>query len=183
MRRVQFIEIHDQPWFPSILRDYVTDALQFGFSRLNAYAPIAPLLHGAMDSARSRTIVDICSGAGGPWFELLRKLQILSRDGERPALQIWLTDKYPNLGAFQGVRAASENGIHFYPGSVDAMAVPVDLRGFRTMFTSFHHFPPEQARGILQNAVDAGEGIGIFEIPRRAPSTIGLTFAFIFMLF
>jgi hypothetical protein len=51
------------------------------------------------------------------------------------------------------------------------------------MFTSFHHFPPEEARAILQNAVDAREGIGIFEIPRRAPSTIGLTFAFIFMLF
>ncbi len=50
------------------------------------------------------------------------------------------------------------------------MKVPRELKGFRTMFTSFHHFPPEEARAILQNAVDAGEGIGIFEITRRAPS-------------
>jgi hypothetical protein len=51
------------------------------------------------------------------------------------------------------------------------------------MFTSFHHFSPDEARAILQNAVDAGEGIGIFEITRRAPSTIGLMFAWALMLF
>jgi len=51
------------------------------------------------------------------------------------------------------------------------------------MFTSFHHFSPEEARAILQNAADAGEGIGIFEITRRAPSTIGLMFSWVVMLF
>ncbi len=44
MRRVQFIELHEQPWFPSSLRDEITEALQFGLNLLNAYAPIAPLL-------------------------------------------------------------------------------------------------------------------------------------------
>ena len=51
------------------------------------------------------------------------------------------------------------------------------------MFTSFHHFSPEEARAILQNAVDAGEGIGIFEITRRTPSTIALMLAWALMLF
>ncbi len=178
MRRVQFIEIHEQPWFPSSLRDGVTDALQLGFHLLKAYAPIAPLLQSALDSTRSRSIVDMCSGGGGPWFDLSRKLQT-----DPPGLQIWLTDKYPNLGALQNVRAACENHISFYPGSVEAMNVPGELKGIRTMFTSFHHFSPEEARAILQNAVDARESIGIFEIPRRAPSTIGLVFAFTLMLF
>lgn len=178
MRRVQFIEIHEQPWFPSSLRDGVTDALQFGFHLLKAYAPIAPLLQGALDSTRSRSVVDMCSGGGGPWFDFSRKLQ-----ADPPGLHIWLTDKYPNLGALQNVRAASGNHITFYPGSVEAMKVPGDLKGFRTMFTSFHHFAPEEARAILQNAVDARESIGIFETARRAPSTIGLVFAFALMLF
>jgi hypothetical protein len=183
MRRVQFIEIHDQPWFPPTLRDYVTDALQFGFNLLKAYAPIAPLLQGALDSSESGSIVDMCSGAGGPWSELSRRLRSRKPNGDPPGLQIWLSDKYPNPGAIQNIRASSGNHVSCYPDSVDAMAVPVDLKGFRTMFTSFHHFPPEEARAILQNAVDAGEGIGIFEIPRRAASTLGLTFAFVFMLF
>jgi hypothetical protein len=169
MRRVQFIELHEQSWFPSSLRDEITDALQFGLSLLKAYAPIAPLLQGMLDSTRSRSIVDMCSGAGGPWLDLSRKLQ-----PDAQAFQILLTDKYPNFRAFQKVRTASEN--RFYPDSVDAMKVPGELQGFRTMFTSFHHFPTEEARAILQNAVDAGQSIGIFEITRRAPLTIALMF-------
>jgi hypothetical protein len=183
MRRVQFIELHEQPWFPSSVRDEITDTLQFGFNLLKAYAPITPLLQAALDSTGSRSVVDMCSGGGGPWFDLSQKLQSGTLHGEPPGLHIWLTDKYPNLGAFQDVRAASGNHITYYPGSVEAMKVPGELKGFRTMFTSFHHFSPEEAGAILQNAVDAGEGIGIFEITRRAWSTIGLMFAWVLMLF
>ncbi len=205
MRRIQFIEIHDQPWFPPSLRDGVTDALQFGFNLLSVYAPVVPLLERALDATRSRTnsgrlehgrfngrksIIDLCSGGAGPWLDLSRRLnsqRMKSQDIESEApkvdIQISLSDKYPNLRAFQKVKEASEDRIIFYPGSVDAMNVPADLKGLRTMFTSFHHFPPEEARAILQNAVDAGEGIGIFEVPRRAPLTIALVFALILLLF
>ena len=176
MRRVQFIELHEQPWFPPSLRDEITDALQFGLNFSKAYAPIAPLLQSVLDSTGCRSIVDMGSGGGGPWLDLSRRLQ-----PEAQAFHILLTDKYPNLRAFQNVRATSENHIAFYPDSVDAMKVPGELQGFRTMFTSFHHFPPEEARAILQNAVDAGQSIGIFEITRRAPSTIALMFPWALM--
>ena len=177
MRRVQFIELHEQPWFPPSIRHEITDTLEFGLNLLKAYAPIAPLLQSVLDSTRNRSIVDMCSGGGGPWLDLSRRLQ------PDQAFRIFLTDKYPNPGAFQNVRAASEYHIAFYPDSVDAMKVPGELQGFRTMFTSFHHFPPEEARTILQNAVDAGQSIGIFEITRRAPSTIVLMFPWALMLF
>ena len=180
MRRVQFIEFHEQPWFPRSIRDGITDALQFGLNLLNVYTPVAPLLQSALDSARTRSIVDLCSGGGGPWSDLGRKLQSLAGD---PPLQIWATDKYPNLDAFHHAKASFENHIACYPSSVDAMKVPPELTGFRTMFTSFHHFPPDQARAILQNAVDAVEGIGIFEITRRAPGTIGLIMVWVLILF
>ena len=178
MGRVQFIEIHDQPWFPSFLRDEITDALQFGLNLLRTYAPIAPLLQSAMDATRSRSIVDLASGGGGPWLDLSQRL----RGDSQVPIQIVLTDKYPNLMAFRNAGAASENHIGFHPDPVDAMNVPPDLKGFRTMFTSFHHFPPEEARAVLQNAVDAGQGIGIFEATRRAPTTIVLMILWVFML-
>jgi hypothetical protein len=184
MRRIQFIEIHDQPWFPSAIRDEITDALQFGFSVIKAYAPITPLLQSALDSASPsaqdpRAIVDLCSGGGGPWFDLADKLQSHSPEGDQQRLQIWLTDKFPNVSGTENVTEsdASLNHIAFYPSAVDAANVPLELKGFRTMFTSFHHFPPEQARTILQNAVDAEEGIGVFEITRRSPAAIARVFA------
>jgi hypothetical protein len=168
MRRVQFIELHEQAWFPPSLRHEITDVLQFGLNLSKAYAPMAPVLQKALDSTRCRSIVDLCSGGGGPWLGLSRKLQ--------PDVHILLTDKYPNRRTVQNVRAASENRIAFYLDPVDALKVPGELRGLRTMFTSFHHFPPEEARTILQNAVDAGQSVGIFEITRRAPFTVALMF-------
>jgi hypothetical protein len=212
MRRVHFIELHEQPWFPSSLRDDVTDAIQFGFNLLKAYTPIAPLLQSVIDSTTNRanagessttqSIVDMCSGGGGPWLHLSRNLHCHSAEngaengtgsvagnpagtaaGDSAGLQIWLTDKYPNLEAFESVSASSDHHITYYPESVDARNVPRALKGLRTMFTSFHHFAPEDARAILQNAVDAGESIGIFEITRRAPSTIGVIFIGVLLMF
>jgi hypothetical protein len=172
MRRLQLIELHEQPWFPSFLRDEITDALQYGLNVLRTYAPIAPLLQNVLDSTESGFVVDMCSGGGGPWRDLSLRL----RENARAPFQILLTDKYPNLGAFQSVRAACGNRIAFHAAPVDAMHVPPELRGFRTMFSSFHHFRPEAARAVLQNAVDSSQGIGIFEITRRAPSAIALMF-------
>ena len=172
MRRIQFIELHEQPWLPWSLRHGVTDVLQFGLTCFRAYAPVTELLQSALRSSRSESIVDMCSGGGGPWLELSQRLQ---RDAHAP-LHILLTDKYPNLGAFQFAAAASGDLIGFCPDSVDATCVPPELKGFRTIFTSFHHFRPEEGGAILQNAVDAGQGIAIFEVTRRAPATIGLMF-------
>jgi hypothetical protein len=188
MRRVQFIELHEQPWFPASLRADVTDALQFGFNLLHAYDPIAPLLQSVIACTVNRTngtqsIVDMCSGGGGPWLDLLRNLHSREASADSADLQVWLTDKYPNLEAFESLSASSNHHIHCYPEPVDAMKVPRALKGLRTMFTSFHHFPPEDARAILQNAVDAGESIGIFEITKRSPSTIGLICAGVLLMF
>lgn len=167
MRRIQFIELHEQPWFPSPLRDQITDALQCGMHLLRAYAPVAPLLQGALNATGSERIVDICSGGGGPWFYLFPML----RGGPR-GLGILLTDKYPNRAAFERLNAASEKHISFRGDCVDAMKVPRELGGVRTMFSSFHHFPPEEAAAVLQDAVDARQSIGIFEITRRAPAAV-----------
>src|SRR5450755_3084896 len=163
MRRIHFLEFHDQPWFPSFLRDYITDALQFGFDRFKVYAPIAPLLQRVLDSKQSGTIVDMCSGGGGPWLDLSKRLASSKSARDSAALHIYLTDKYPNLEAFRKISAASEGRILFYPESVDATNVPRELTGLRTMFSTFHHFRPAQARAILHDAIHAREAIGIFE--------------------
>src|ERR1700722_8484578 len=175
MRRFQLIELHEQSWFPSFLRDEITGALQFGLSRANAYAPIAPMLERAVDETRSVAIIDLCSGAGGPWLNLARKLRGL-QPNDAPDIPIRLTDKYPNLCAFAALSAASADHIGSCAQPVDAMNVPRELAGFRTMFTSFHHFAPDDARAILQDAVDARQSVGIFEITRRAPSAVGFLF-------
>lgn len=171
MRRIQFIELHEQPWFPTTLRNEVTDALQYGSEKLKTYAPVFPMLQHALNATRSRSVVDLCSGSGGPWLDLSKKLRAHSG-----GYAILLTDKFPNLAACDSTKTISANGIEYYRSPVDATRVPADLAGFRTMFTSFHHFPPTEARAILQNAVDARQGIGIFEVTRRSVSAMAMMF-------
>jgi hypothetical protein len=178
MRRIQFIELHEEPWFPGFLRDEVTDALQYGVNRLRVYGPAAPLIRSLVDSTGARRVVDLCSGGGGPWLELSRTIQL--PDG---ALPVSLTDKYPNLPAFECLRAACGSAIEFRSDSVNAMDVPLDLSGVRTIFTSLHHFPPDEARSLLRNAVAARQAIGVFEITSRRPSALAMMFPWALLAF
>jgi len=171
MRRIHFIELHEQPWFPRTLRHEITDALQYGSAAFKAYSPALLLLQLALDSSRQNSIVDVCSGSGGPWLHLAKKL-----GGDSAGCRICLTDKFPNLAGFENAKAASANRIDFYRSPVDATKVPAELPGFRTMFSSFHHFAPHEARAILQDAVNAGQGIGVFEITSRRASSVALMF-------
>ncbi len=73
--------------------------------------------------------------------------------------------------------SASANRIHFLAHSVDATKIPQHLDGFRTLFSSFHHLKPDEARGLLQDSVSRGRGIAIFEAPaRRAFTLLSLLF-------
>src|SRR5574341_447418 len=163
MRRLHLLEIHDQAWCPASLRDAVTDNLQFYLNLGNSYGPIAPRLRAAVARAGATRIVDLCSGGGGPWRRLCRAF-----DG----VGILLTDKFPNRAALGRTRTATGSRVDFYPESVDATRVPGTLAGFRTLFTSFHHFAPDQARTILQDAVRRRQGIGVFEVTARRPGAI-----------
>jgi hypothetical protein len=83
-------------------------------------------------------------------------------------VSVCLTDHCPNIEAFERAHLLSNQGITYHREPVDAANVPRDLTGFRTIFTAFHHFRPEQARAVLADAVAKGEGIGVFECAGRS---------------
>jgi len=167
----RFFEFHDHKWFPKSLRDGVTDGLQLILSLGGIYRPIVRLLNEAVEASGAERIVDLCSGGGGPWLWLYRLLVM----GAGRRIEVCLTDKYPNTAAFENARQKTGGQITFYRGFVEAASPPRELAGFRTIFTSFHHFTPDEAVAILQNAADDGQGIGVFEAAKRAPLNISLT--------
>jgi hypothetical protein len=172
MGRIHLMEIHDQTWFPRFLRDYTTEALQLIFNVGGLYFPIVDRLKKALKDTSARCVLDLCSGAGGPWLWLCK---LFEQEGCSP-IDVWLTDRYPPARVFDIERIASRNRIHFHPTPVDATGAPANLDGFRTLFTSFHHFRPQEARAILQDAVNRRQGIGIFEVPGRRVLTVLLVF-------
>jgi hypothetical protein len=171
MQRKEWFEFHDHRLFPGFLRDLVTDALEAIWIRTHIYRVIVPRLQAAMAEAGTQRIVDLCSGGGGPW----QRLQAEFSSDKRSRLTILLTDKYPNSEAVTRMRA--RNGMAFHAIPVDAMRIPAELDGFRTIFSAFHHFGPEEARAILADAVAQGQGIAVFEAARRDACTMLATVA------
>jgi hypothetical protein len=164
----RLFEIHEQPWFPQFLREQFVDSLQMILEVTNTYQPIATLLRSRLEECSSERVVDLCSGAGGPWPSLLRHFEM---HGE-PAPEVLLTDKYPSTTKLQDVASPTANRIHFLSDSIDATRVPKYLRGFRTLFSSFHHLNPAEARSLLQDSVSKRQAIGVFEAPARHTLTL-----------
>jgi hypothetical protein len=155
---MRLFEIHDQKWFPQRLRDLTTDALQFTLGDVDLYKPIVSHLRTALMETGSTRIVDLCSGAGGPLISLSRALGEVNG----VPITICLTDKYPHCNSLD-MEKPGQSTVEFVSRSVDATDIPEDLHGFRTIFSSFHHFSPLEAREILQDAIRKKEGIGVFE--------------------
>ena len=165
--RLHLFELEDQPWFPATIRDLATDYLHFMGTRFALHQPTVALVARALQRSGCTHIVDLCSGGAGPIPKLL---DALAAQGVRP--HVTLTDRFPNTQAFQRVAVAANGQISFRNEPVDARRVPPDARGLRTMFNSFHHFRPGDAMAVLRDAVQAGQPIGIFEIPDRSLRTL-----------
>lgn len=164
MPRLHLWEIHEQAWCPTPIRDGATDCLRVVATVGHQYKYVAPLLQDALFATGATQIVDLCAGGGGPWIQLGPMLQ--TNAGE--PVPILLTDLYPHQ-VDTVTQAEARRQLQFVTTPVDATQLPPDLLGFRTLFTAFHHFPPAQAQAILQDAVNAGQGIAIFEQTARTP--------------
>jgi hypothetical protein len=163
MRRLHWFELHDQTWFPQVLRDGITECLRLYSAQLHFEKVIAPVLGDLLLRTGHRDIIDICSGSCGPVIPLQRELA-----GSGAETRITLTDKYPNRTAFARAEEASSGAILGCHEPVDATCVPTGLTGVRTLFNAFHHFEPLPARAMLKDACDKGQPIAIFEMTQRS---------------
>ncbi|HEY1405575.1 MAG TPA: hypothetical protein VF857_03110 [Spirochaetota bacterium] len=161
-KRTRIRELEDSPSCPALIRNFVTDTLCFGFETANPYGPVFHLLGNLIIRTNSEKIIDLCSGAGGPWKNLNRYLQ-----SRNIAVDVTFTDLFPSKNLF---RKGLECGDNFsvLNGSVDATNHPENITGLKTLFTSFHHFTEDKAKKILTNAVRKNEPIAIFEVPHRS---------------
>ncbi len=176
MSRMNVFEFEDFSFTPKIIRNSTTDFLRtvIGFS--NIYECIYSDIVDTLEQTNTNTIIDLCSGGGGPQHRLIQYIA-----NESPISStfesITLTDLYPNLEAFS-LLCLKDDKIKSINYSIDATNVPKELKGMRTLFSSFHHLNSSAAKTVLQNCVDSGEPIGVFELTERTFFSI---FKFIFL--
>jgi len=162
MKRRQLFEFCDLPWLPSGLRSLTPTFLEAAFRLLGSYQVAVRPLGEALRATGSSHILDLGSGGAGPLPLLLDALA-----AQGLPVRATMTDKFPNVVALAAAAQSDPQRLSFLPDSVDATAVPKDLVGLRTMFQLLHHFPPQTAQAILQDAVDNEQGIALFEVTQR----------------
>jgi SAM-dependent methyltransferase len=166
MGRIHAFEFEDQAWFPSAIRQYMTDFLSFmgGWSKI-PYQPFTERLAEVLRRTGDQRVVDLCSGGGGPAVLIAGELR--ERLG-RP-VDVVLTDLYPSPQRLEHARAVLPDWVKLEARAVDAQDVPADLEGFRLVCNGFHHLKPEQARSCLLDAVKKRSGVAIVELAQRSP--------------
>jgi hypothetical protein len=170
IRRRQLFEFEDLGWFPGLFRDTITSWLADAFR--GVYRPVVPLLDRLLEAEGSDRLVDLCAGGGGPWDYLKPALDTARADAGHKAPALTLTDRFPNVPAFTAAAERLGEDVAFRADPVDARAVPAELGGVRTLFTSFHHLDDADARAVLADAAAAGRAIGVFEMTQRDPAVI-----------
>jgi hypothetical protein len=163
MPRLQLFELHELAWFPACWRNLFTDFMTFYAARFRPFSRAPAILAAALDQAGTNHLLDLCSGGGTAAIALKAAL-----DATRGApIRVTLTDKYPNLPAFEAAARRCPGEVDFVTEPVDATDVPAGHEGFRILLGSFHHFPPATARAILADAARRRCGIAVFEYTER----------------
>jgi hypothetical protein len=161
LRRLQLFEVLDQDWCPEPVRHGATDCLEAVTSRADIYRLIQADFFRAIVDCRAQQVIDLCSGGGGPWLSTPWRSAL----AKHAPLTAVLTDKFPS--DVLPARLAADPLISCESAPVDATNVPENLRGFRTIFSSFHHFPDSVAQAVLRDAVRRGEGFAMAEVTSR----------------
>lgn len=165
MRRYQLFELEDLSWWPRPLRRAMLEYLSYISVRYHLVEHMVELLAPAIRRTDSRTVVDLCAGAGGPWPELSRRLA-----DEATVEQVMLCDLFPDADYY--LHDTNKDLLTYLPQSVDAGKVPDKLHGFRTIWNAFHHFTPKQGVEVLRDAIKHQAGIAVFESVERTPRCV-----------
>ena len=163
--RLHLFEFEDQRWFPATLRRGLTDYLAEITARTRPYAAAVAPLSALLAKSPAPTILDLCSGAGGPWPELLAALL-----PTHPSLQLELSDAFPNpdaVGRFpHGAR------VRYRRAPLRATDLPAKEPAVRSLFSGFHHFRPAEAQRILGQAAADRVPIVVFEATHRSAKAV-----------
>ncbi|WP_460893909.1 hypothetical protein [Rufibacter soli] len=161
MKRIHLFEFEDLPWFPNWLRISLTRLIVVMHRLLGTTKEIAALVNKIMGYSSKPSIIDLCSGSGGP---MLAVAQTLKGEYQIRDLTLTLTDLYPNTDLASKINRQGSADVSYVTNSVDAANVPSNLSGVRTMVCSFHHMKPDTARNILIDAKERRQPICIYEI-------------------
>lgn len=167
VRRIQLFEFGDLERCPASLQRALRDAMVLGATRFHTFRDVVgPLVDALKRTGRSQ-VLDLCSGSGGPWHDLA-----IAVSDAGVELDVLLSERSGSPGEDLALPATPRVSISFARQPIDARAVPRGVPGLRTLFNSFHHFRPDEAKRVVGQIAEAGEGVLIAELTARRLSSL-----------
>jgi len=161
MKRINLFEFEDFVCFPNWTRICLTRLIVVMHKILHSSDDLIPLIKRALKHSNKNTIIDLCSGSGGPMIEVFKNLANVEGKGN---VELILTDLFPDLEMASKINHSAIQNLSYKTSPVNASNVSAELIGVRTMVGSFHHMKPDTARQILKNAKESKTPICIYEI-------------------
>lgn len=147
--------------------------LRFAAEKFGVAENMRPLIESALERSGEKEILDLCSGGAGP---VLVIAAALAENGR--GIRVTLSDRYPDPGAIELAKARAIPGLHYESQPMDALDVPPERAGLRTLFNAFHHLRPAQAQEVLASAVRGQRPIAVLEALQRKPLLlVGMLFS------
>lgn len=147
------------------------------------------------------SVVDFCSGSGGPIPTIERIVNEKRKSQGRKPIQFVMSDLHPNIDSWMELCSRSKGSLSFIPQPVDATNPPVsamssssansrteegyrsDSRIFRLYCLSFHHFNDKLARKILESTLETADGFAIIELQDRYLNSFALMLGHLPLIF
>ncbi|OJD35877.1 uncharacterized protein BKCO1_1400025 [Diplodia corticola] len=208
----RLFEICDQSIYPPFLRrrcqamlaaewTHRLPLIQHASPADMAASLIVKALDELKDDGSSITVVDFCSGGGGPVPVIERLVNKKRAERNKPPIPFKMTDIKPHIDAWMTACARSPN-LSYFPQPVDATDPPpavmsttvgpasgVDAqhgskaRVFRLYCLAFHHFPDDLARKVLESTTNTSDGFAILELQDRRLASLFLMFLDFWLMF
>lgn len=161
--RFQAFEFCDQAWLPAPIREGFMDCLNLIHRLWQPYRHIAPIVSAWAQRLGVDEVLDLGSGGGE---QAATVLEYMEKQGLRP-VRLVLSDLYPDLSAWQRLVARlGPERVGFFDKPVSFSQIPKQYRAL-TIFSAFHHLPPEAAKALLSEVVAHRDGLCIVEFTRR----------------
>lgn len=161
--RIHFFEFVDQPWLKGEAREAYVGGLTMIHRLFGPYSGAAEPLRSLSSEVGSADVLDLGSGSG-------EHIRTLLADSDATGCQlprIILSDLFPQLPAYEALKA-SFSGVDYISTPVSAFDSPESAPKVRSIFTAFHHFSPQHAKQLIEDAFRKGDGLFIAEFNERS---------------
>lgn len=160
----------DEEWCPDIVRRFQQDSLRLGWVIALKYmqmggGELPDMLSDAYLKSNSTQFLELASGGGGPSPILAEMVEDRLRVQNSSAkVLVQMSDLFPNIASWDKL-TRNNSRLSFISESVNALKVPLQYsRGsFRLICGAFHHFPPDQAKELMADAVRNKKGIAVLD--------------------